>query len=49
MCLYFKPNKVTSQHALEVTTVLRQTHLDAAFQVIGGEPQYRVVNLPHFI
>jgi hypothetical protein len=32
----FKPNRVTSHHVLDATTVLRQAQLDAALHVIRG-------------
>ena len=45
----FMLNQLTSHHFLEVTTVLRQEHVDEALHVVGSASQYRAVNLPDLI
>ena len=42
-------NRLTPLRVPQVTTVLRQAHLDAALHVVGIASQCRAVNLPDFI
>ena len=46
-CLMLK--KLTSQHTLEMSTILHHTYMDAALLFIDDTSQYCAVNLPDFI
>jgi len=42
-------SKLTLRNVLELTTGLRQAHLDSALHVVGSTPQFYAVSVPAFI